>query len=76
MTTLSYGMASASQLLTKFLWKLDEDKTQLFPVASQLTNKNLQFLFVSWDRLCELTDTKIKFKTKPWFIKFIVCYAS
>jgi hypothetical protein len=40
MTTLSYGMASAPQLVTKLLQKLEEDEIHLFPVASQLTNKN------------------------------------
>jgi peptidase E len=39
MTTVSYEMASAPQMLTKLQQKL-EDKIQFFPVASQLTNKN------------------------------------
>jgi hypothetical protein len=40
MTTVSYEMASAPQLVTKLLQKLEEDKIQFYPVASQLTNKN------------------------------------
>ena len=37
----SYGMASAPQLVIKLLHKIEEDETQQFPKASQLTNKNL-----------------------------------
>jgi len=40
MTTVSYGMASDPQRLTNLLQKPEEDEIQLFPVASQLTNKN------------------------------------
>jgi hypothetical protein len=40
MTTVFYGMASAPQLVTKLLQKLEEDEIQLFPMASQLTKKN------------------------------------
>lgn len=42
MSTVSYGTASAPQLVTKLLQKIEEDEAQLFPVASQLTNKNFK----------------------------------
>jgi hypothetical protein len=40
MTTVSYRRPSAPQLLTKLLQKLEEEETQLFQMASQLTKKN------------------------------------
>jgi hypothetical protein len=42
MTIVSYGMAFAPQLVTKLLQKLEENETQLFPMASQMTYKNFK----------------------------------
>jgi len=41
MKIVSYGLASPPKLVINLLQNIEDNETQLFPLASQLTHKNL-----------------------------------